>query len=165
MHYLCTHIVQHSFTDLSPPTVGATNMACGECIQVDVVAHELRQVRFGVHVLHPLLEREVIDSPSFRGSVGQVPSGVADSALCAVCVHEFSALHFGVGGVPVGHAHVHTNWDGFQSLQPMSFEDCSDFMELAHFAARGEQGACELPNISSGLYACLVGCLPVQDGE
>ena len=140
-------------------------MARGECIQMYVVGHELRQVRFGEHVLHPLLEREVVDSASFRGAVGQVPIGIADRALCTVCVLEFSALQFGVGGVPVGHAHLHTNWDGLQSLQPMSFEDCHDFLELAHFVARGEQGAGELPNIFSGLDGGLVGRLPVQDCE
>jgi hypothetical protein len=69
------------------------------------------QVRLGVDVLHPLLEREVVDATPLRMPVRQVPLGFAGRATSAVCVLEFSALHFGVGGVPVGYAHVHTHWD------------------------------------------------------
>jgi len=88
-------------------------MARGEMVQVLVVLHVTRQVRLGVYVLHPLLEREVVDTSPFCLAVGQVPLGFADGALRPVGVLELSALHEWVGGIPVGHAHLHTHRDGF----------------------------------------------------
>jgi len=87
-------------------------MARGEVIQVCIVFHVTGQVRFGEDVLHPLLEREVVDAAALRFAVRQVAVAFAFRALAPVCVLVLSALHFGMGRVPVSYAHIHTHWDG-----------------------------------------------------
>ena len=55
-------------------------MAGGECRQVHVVVHKMRQVRFGEDILHPLFEGEVVDTASFGDTVRQEPKNKHSSA-------------------------------------------------------------------------------------
>jgi hypothetical protein len=130
-----------------------------------VVVHEARQVRLREDVLHPLLEREVVDAPSLRAAVGQVSILGADRACCPVGVLVLSALHLGVGGVPVCYAHVHAHRDGLQGLQAMAFQDRHHFFEPPHVILLREQGAGELPDILGRSDRRFVCCHPVEHSE
>ena len=140
-------------------------MARWELLWEHVVVHEVRQVGFGEDVLEPLLEWEVVDAASLGDAVGQVSSLVAHRALCPVCVFVLSALHFGVGWVPVRNAHVHTHRDGLESLQPMAFQDGHHFLEPRHTIFRREEGAGVLPDILGRTDRFLVSCHPVEHSE
>lgn len=122
-------------------------MSRGKFVHAQVVVHVTGEVGLGVHVLHPLLEGEVVDTASLGAAVGQVPLGLAHRALSPVCVLVLSALHFGVGGVPVRYTHFYAYWDDLQCFQSMPFEDCHDLLELPHVVVLRHQGAGELPDI------------------
>ena len=139
-------------------------MARGEGIREQVVVHDCAQIRFGEDVLHPLLEGEVVDAAPLRETVSQVPRRAADRALGTMRVHVLPLLHLGVGGVPVGNAHVHTHWDYLESLQPMPFQDRHDFLELPHVIL-GEQGTGVLPDVFGRMDGFFVGGHPVEDCE
>ena len=73
-------------------------------------------------------------------------------------------LHLGVGGVPIGNAHIHTNWDFSESLQSMPLQDRHDLLEFPHVIF-GEQGPGVLPDVLGRLDGLFVGDHPVENCE
>ena len=133
--------------DLPSPPVRTAYMARRESVALHVVVHEPRQVRLLEDVLKPLPEREVVDAAALCRAVGQVTCLVALWAPRPVYIPVLCALQLGVRRVPVRNAHVDADWNRFERLQVMAFQDGHHFFESRHFVVFGEQGASVLPDI------------------